>query len=165
MARSMTLPTVGALALIGAATGLHLGQAAIAEINPIHFSPSKPSSFYADLTPGGLNDSPPQPQLSGASELAGGAECIGCTTYPEEYIPEHDPSVDFPVAAEPSATSNFRLDLASSEMEPVEEVARRRAGLDQVERYARAPVTLEEETALAQAVQAPEAEQPASVAK
>ena len=164
MARSMTLPTVGALALLGVATGLHLGQSAIAEINPVHFSPEKPSNFYADLTPGGRQGSPQQ-RLAGASGSAGGAECIGCRTFPEEYFPEHDPSVDFPAAPEPGAASDFTIELASTEMEPAEEVARRRAGLDQVERYARAPVTLEEERALAQTVEAPVAEQSAPVAE
>ena len=163
MARSMRLPTVGALALLGVATGLHLGHAAIAEINPIHFSPSKPSNFYADMTPGGRIDSPPQ-RLVAASDYAGGAECIGCRTYPEEYFPEHDPSVDFPVTAEPSTPGTIKLELALAEAEPVEEVAQRHARLDQVERYARAPVTLEEERSLASPVQTPRAKEQSELA-
>lgn len=153
MARAMTLPTVAVLAVLGVATGLHLGHSAIAEINPVHFSPHKPSSFYADMTPGGRIDSQPQP-LAEMNAHALGSGCIGCGEYPEEYIPEHDPAVDFAFTSEPEAPATIAFELAASEAEPPEEAARRRSGLDQVERYAWAPVTAEE-VAVAEPVSAP----------
>ena len=38
MAHPLTLPTFGALSLMGAALGVYLGQDAIAQINPLYYS-------------------------------------------------------------------------------------------------------------------------------
>jgi hypothetical protein len=136
MAHPLTLPTIGILALVGVGGGLYLGNAAISEINPLYFS-EPPTRFHSDLTPNaGAHLDAARPRLAGGDIQGLGSACIGCRTYPEEYYPIHDASVDgydrgFAAAAEP------QVQLAAYDPEPAEEVLRRRSDLERVELYAR----------------------------
>ena len=97
---STTLPVMAGLSILGAALGVTLGRSAISEINPAYFNEAE-DSFHADLVPYRSPDwaqvhaaeyrSAQQPVVVG--ELGSG--CIGCREYPVEYVPQHDPSVDY----------------------------------------------------------------------
>jgi hypothetical protein len=152
MAYPMTLPILVGLAVVGTATGVHLGRSAIAEIDPAYFSePEVP--FHADLVP---YRSPDWAQVQAAEyERAGsleglGSGCVGCRDYPEEYYPRPDPAVDgyadgqaASIAYEPAQTI-----LVEAAPDP---------GRERVERYAHYPVSAEEEEAPADVAPAEEA--------
>lgn len=151
MAHQLTWPRLGILALLGTGAGLHLGYAAIAEINPVYFASSQPrSSFHSDLVPHQATDS--APFALAADDAALGAACIGCTTYPEEYYPLHEPAVDggydSDVAIDEVAEG---IQLTAYAIETLAEAARRKADIERVERYSRAPVTADEQLASADA--------------
>ena len=98
MAHRLTFPTLALLAVAGSATGVYLGRAAVAEINPAYFNEPEPR-FHSDLVANRPSWSSPSVyragQLSPAeAEQALGKGCVGCRTYPEEYYPVHDSSVD-----------------------------------------------------------------------
>ena len=96
---STTLPVMAGLSILGAALGITLGKSAVAEINPAYFNEAE-DDFHADLVPNRSSDwgqvhqaeyrAAQQPVIVG--ELGSG--CVGCRTYPVEYIPQHDPAVD-----------------------------------------------------------------------
>jgi hypothetical protein len=94
---STTLPIMAGLSIVGAALGITLGHSAIAEINPAYFSEAE-DEFHADLAPyrspdwsqGQQSEVAQQPVVVG--DL--GTGCVGCRTYPVEYVPRHDPAVD-----------------------------------------------------------------------
>lgn len=97
---STTLPVMAGLSILGAALGITLGKSAVAEINPAYFNEAE-DEFHADLVPYRSPDwaqvhqaeyrAAQQPVIVG--ELGGG--CIGCRDYPVEYVPVHDPAVDY----------------------------------------------------------------------
>lgn len=156
MARALKLLPVAALALLGAGAGVHLGWSAIGEINPVHFASSDGGGrFHADLAPNRSFDSPPSlltPEQ--ADSLAFGSSCVGCRTYPEEYHPAPDPAVEALYA--PAQADVAPVRLAVHQEEPAEDRARRVEDLARVELYSRAPVTAEEQSAIA----APAPEEP-----
>ncbi len=143
MAHPLSLPTAGLLALLGAGAGIHLGRSAIAEINPIDFGREADSSFYAELTPHHNLDSAPR-ALSESDDIALGSGCVGCRTYPEEYHPVHDPAVDLSGRLDSSSSTQAPVQLSAYQQEAAEDLARRKADLQRVELYARAPVSMEE---------------------
>lgn len=153
MAHSLTLPTVGLLALAGIGAGIHLGHSAIADINPKYFS--QPSTrFHADLSANRSLNSAAPTLLTQAEDPALGTGCIGCRTSPEEYYPIHEASLD-------RYSSGFAADAAASQPEPIEEqpdpeAAHLRKAIQQVERYSRGPAeTSGIEYASAEAGEAP----------
>ena len=93
MAHPLTLPTVGLLALAGIGAGIQLGHSAIAEIDPVYFS-QPPTRFHADLSANRPLDTSPPALLAQAKNPGLGAGCIGCRTFPEEYYPVHEASLD-----------------------------------------------------------------------
>jgi len=139
----MKLPIIGALAVAGGALGLHLGNSAIAEIDPSYFQ-DPPTRFHSDLSP---YRSAPSAPYAGAAEgpapLVLGTGCVGCRTYPEEYYPQTDPAVealyDSPDAAEPP------IELAAASTNEDQALAERQAMLDRLDRYARFAVTAGEQ--------------------
>jgi hypothetical protein len=99
MPAATTLPVIAGLAILGAAAGVNLGRAAIADINPAYFDEPE-TRFHADLTP---YRSPDWAQAQPAGYLAAqqpvlvgnlGSGCVGCADYPVEYVPRHEPAVD-----------------------------------------------------------------------
>lgn len=146
MARARDLPILGGLALIGAGAGLHLGWSAIGEINPVYFSRAHPaSSFHGDLGPNRSYDSGPQmPSIEQAGTRAPGTGCVGCRPYPEEYRPVPDPAIEQLYAPARERAASISVELAAYGHEPPEQAARRKADLERVELYSRAPVTVEE---------------------
>lgn len=96
---STTLPVMAGLSILGAALGITLGKAAVAEINPAYFNEAE-DDFHADLIPYRSADGAQvyQAEYRAAQQpvLVGdlGSGCVGCRTYPVEYIPQHDPAVD-----------------------------------------------------------------------
>src|SRR4051794_11306011 len=92
------LPVV-ALSLVGAAAGLSLGRAAIEEVNPVYLH-DPDQAFHADLAPYRSPDwaavqAQEYQQAQVVTEPAPTpATCIGCRTWPVEYVPRHDPTVD-----------------------------------------------------------------------
>lgn len=76
--RTRTLPTLAGLALLGTAFGVHLGQGAIAEIDPFWFTKPDSGTFYADMAANRPDWSAPQPLQ--ATEEVPIVECIGCLT-------------------------------------------------------------------------------------
>jgi hypothetical protein len=142
MAYSLTLPTIGVLALGGAALGMHLGDISVAEINPIYFQ-EPPTRFHADLaayrsTPTAGYDA----QTDAAAPVEVGTSCVGCRTYPEEYNPVHDPAVD--AIAEDRAAQPALVVLASAGAGEAAAPAERDPALDRLQRYAQFAVTAEE---------------------
>jgi hypothetical protein len=146
MAFARDLPILGAIALIGAGAGLHLGWSAIGEINPLYFSKAQAaSSFHGDLVPGRSYDPGPQlPGMEQADALALGSGCIGCRTYPVDYRPIPDPAIEQVYAPEQERSVGAPVEMAAYEPDPPEQAARRKADLERVELYSRAPVTVEE---------------------
>jgi hypothetical protein len=139
MAYSMTVPTIGVLALGGAALGMHLGEISVAEINPIYFQ-EPPTRFHADLaayqspTSGGYDA-----RMDATAPIELGTGCVGCRTYPEEYYPVHDPAVDR--IGEEVGTQRAPVVLASAEtVAPAE----RDPALDRLQRYSQFAVAAEE---------------------
>ncbi len=149
MAHPLTLPTIGVLTLVGAGLGIHLGNASIAEINPQYFS-ERPTRFHSDLSP---NRSRTADSYVARQDMVDvgllGTGCVGCRTYPEEYYPDHDPSVDGPTSSDFEPQAEVRL--ASLEEQPSEEVAYRQTALDRIQRYSGFAVSSEEATAPASA--------------
>ena len=134
MAHPLTLPTVGLLALAGIGAGIHLGHSAIAEINPMYYS-QPATRFHADLSANRPIDSTPPALLAQANDPALGTGCIGCRTFPEEYYPIHEASLDrysSGLAANADVSSP-----AMAEEQPDPEAARLRHAIQQVELYAR----------------------------
>lgn len=148
MPASTTLPVMAGLSILGAALGITLGKSAIAEINPAYFNEAE-DDFHADLVPYRSPDwaqvhqaeyrAAQQPVLVG--ELGSG--CVGCRTYPVDYVPKHDPAVDRYVEG---GNAEDRL-LRAPEPTFVEGVATAAApdpGREQIVRYASYPVSSEE---------------------
>jgi hypothetical protein len=135
MAHSMTLPIIGVIALAGVGAGMHLGHSAIAEINPIYFS-APPSRFHGDLVPHRPTGSAPELVLAQADDSnALGTGCVGCRSYPEEYIPIRDASIEDPASVYTSDGGKVRL--AAAEAIPDPEAERLRSDIARVEQYAR----------------------------
>lgn len=98
MPHPLTVPMLAVLAVAGSGAGIYLGRAAISEINPAYYSEPE-TRFHADLTPYRPNISSAMVyragQLSPAElDQALGRGCVGCRTYPEEYYPDQDPSIE-----------------------------------------------------------------------
>ena len=134
MAHPLTLPTAGLLALAGIGVGIHLGHSAIAEINPMYFS-EPPTRFHADLSANRPLDSAPPTLLAAAKDPALGSGCIGCRTFPEEYYPIHEASLDRYSSG--YASNADATDPAVAEEQPDPEAARLHQAIQQVELYAR----------------------------
>jgi hypothetical protein len=142
VAHQLILPTAALLSLIGAGVGVHLGNAAISEINPAYLSAEEPRSrFYADLTANRPRDwaavqvSELQAAESGRSL---GTGCVGCRTYPEEYYPVHEASLGKPHTGWAEVSQEAAPAETPQAAEPAVELA-------SVERYAHFPVSAEEE--------------------
>jgi hypothetical protein len=154
MARAVDLSILGTLALVGAGTGLHLGRSAIAEINPVHFSSAEgASTFHGDLVPNRSWDSAPSIPSEQADALALGSGCIGCRTYPVDYRPVPDPAIEQIFARSEEPSGSVPVQLAVYQEEAAEEAARRKADLERVELYSRAPIEVQEEKVEAPAVE------------
>jgi hypothetical protein len=142
--RSYTLPALGALLVAAAAFGVHLGESAVAEINPAHFRgpaihPRDRGAIVdeAAVTPAG----PRFAALYGWAEgnRARAEDCIDCEALRARdadraavYVPPPEP-----------AYRPARAQIAAAEPEVVYEVKWR-----EVDRYARYPITAEEAAAL-----------------
>ncbi len=136
MAHAMTIPIVGALTLVGVGAGIHLGNAAIGEINPMYFSEPE-TRFHADLSPYRPSDSPRRIVLAKAGDPALGTGCVGCRTYPEEYYPTQDPAVE-PFARTYSARAEIAPETAAPaiEQQADPEAVRLQGDIQRVQRYA-----------------------------
>lgn len=141
------LPTLAAVAVLGAAGGVQLGRAAVKEIPARYFAPPEGTQSFAALS---ANRGWERAEASWTASRSyegydPGYGCVGCRTYPEEYHPIHDPSVDgyddgySASAPEPIATPEFQYaveeDVAEGPAEP---------DMKAIERYASFPVTLDE---------------------
>ena len=146
MAFAKELSIIGGLALIGGGAGLHLGWSAIGEINPLYFSTTETaSSFHSDLVPNRSYDPGPQAALGQQTDaLALGPGCIGCRDYPVDYRPIPDPAIEQVYAPEREKSLSPPVELAAYEPEAPEQAARRKADLERVELYSRAPITIDQ---------------------
>ena len=153
MANPMTLPLLGILSLAGAGAGLYLGKAAVGEINPAYFRTPEPRLSYSDLS-GYRSPSwaASQTSLPPIEQAALGTGCVGCTNYPEEYYPEHEPAVDGFAASATTPAPYEPAQLALQRTEP--QPAVNDPGVRQVERYARMIGTVQ----APESVEAPDAE-------
>jgi hypothetical protein len=134
MAHSMMLPAVGAMLLAGVGAGVQLGHSAISEINPIYFE-DPPTRFHADLSPYRPSQASPPVMTAETDPLAYGTGCIGCRTYPEEYYPVPDESVNGYAATYPEEVQ--AASLTSEEAQPGEDSLRLQEAIRRVEQYAR----------------------------
>ena len=141
----MTLPMSAMLSLAGAALGIYLGNSAIAEINPAYFtSPERGTSFHSDLAGYRSPASASGEQatlIDAASNEPLYHGCIGCRSYPEEYLPVHEASLGKVHAGWASTSYEVPAEPAGDAMTP-----QRARSLSDIERYARYPITAEEET-------------------
>jgi len=138
---STTLPVMAGLSILGAALGITLGKSAIAEINPAYFNEAE-DEFHADLVP---YRSPDWAQVHQAEYRAAqqpvivgelGSGCIGCRTYPIEYVPRHDPAVDrYVEGGMLSAPEPTQVIVTEAAPDPDRE---------RIQRYASYPVSSEE---------------------
>lgn len=129
------IPVLAALALTGAATGIYLGKAAVAEINPAYFSEPE-SRFHSDLTPyrPGEASGYRAGELSQSNlDQALGRGCLGCRAYPEDVVLVQRASTG-KLHADPAELSSEPVQIAAAEPLPSPEFAA-------VERYATYPVT------------------------
>lgn len=113
MAHPLKLPALGALAIAAAAFGLHLGESAVADINPVHFQgpavhPRDRGAALSDL---------PQAPIQSEFALAYGwdqganartADCPGCgpaggAEYASRTEMGYQSDVDVALAAPPAA--------------------------------------------------------------
>ncbi|MDP8912328.1 MAG: hypothetical protein M3N39_01970 [Pseudomonadota bacterium] len=133
MAHPLTLPTAALLALAGIGAGIYLGHSAIAEINPMYFS-QPATRFHADLSANRPFESAPPALLPQARDPALGTGCIGCRTYPEEYYPIHEASLDRYSSGFASNADALQPEMAGEQPDP--EAARLRQAIQQVELYA-----------------------------
>jgi hypothetical protein len=154
---STTLPIMAGLSILGAALGVTLGKSAIAEINPLYFNEAE-DDFHADLVP---YRSPDWAQVHQAEYRAAqqpvivgelGSGCIGCRTYPVEYVPRHDPAVDYYADGE-------LLRAPEPTQVVVAEASAPDPARDRIQAYASYPVSSEERPA--EAVEAPVEEEAA----
>ena len=98
MPNVLTLSTLSVLAVAGSVSGVYLGRSAISEINPAYYDEPDPR-FHADLVANPPSRDAAMVHRAGqlSDEEAGralGSGCVGCATYPEEYYPVHDSSID-----------------------------------------------------------------------
>ena len=97
MPQPLTLATLSVLAAAGSVTGVYLGRSAIAEINPAYYDEPE-TRFHADMVPNPPDFDAPVTRAGYLTQAerqrALGSGCVGCRTYPEEYYPVHDSSVD-----------------------------------------------------------------------
>ena len=98
MPQPLTVATLAVLTVAGSLTGVYLGRSAIAEINPAYYDEPE-TRFHADLVPNPPSFEAAQVHPAGyvtpaEYRQALGNGCVGCRTYPEEYYPVHDSSVD-----------------------------------------------------------------------
>lgn len=137
MAHPLTISTAGVLALLGVGAGVHLGRSAIAEINPIYYSEA-PTRFHADLSPYRSTGSAPSISLAQGGDAPIAGDCVGCRTYPEEYYPIHDASIDR-YSSDYALSSDVAPAPAAAEAaeEPSPEELRLRKDIRKLELYAR----------------------------
>jgi hypothetical protein len=151
------LPLIAGVAIAGAAAGMQLGHAAIAEIKPAYFEEPQ-TRFHADLVPYRSPDwaqvqaqeynQPPQ-VVTQDEAMPGG--CVGCRTWPVEYVPRHDPTVDRVYASDADdreyreAMKASRTALAARTTVVVYETPS--ASSEHIARYASYPVSREEAAA------------------
>lgn len=137
-----TFPALALLAAVGAGTGVYLGRAAVAEINPAYFSEPE-SRFHGDLVPyGGAGTAGYRAgELSSANlDQALGKSCVGCRAYPEEVVLVHR-----------GTAGKAEVGYAEMASEPVRAVAYEQTPTPEfaaVERYSSYPV----ETAVAEPI-------------
>jgi len=122
------------LAVAGIGSGIYLGQAAIAEIDPIYFQ-KPPTRFHADLSPNRPSDSAPRPMLAATGGLSLGTGCVGCRTYPEELYPV--PSAQLRGDAASYAEEAKPIEVEEVERAPDPEADRLRRDVERVAVYAR----------------------------
>lgn len=140
MPQSIALSSLALLAAGGAMGGVYLGRSAVAEIDPVHYSASIPAKFYAEMVPGGYDPDRAQP-ISEASAEGYGDGCVNCRTYPVEYVPRHDASMDaFQNAYPETGPSQIDAMLAAVDRQ-IAEINRGAA----VQRYASYPVEQRDE--------------------
>ncbi len=150
MPNQFILPTTAMLSLAGAALGVHLGNASIGEINPVHYASNEPAArFHTDLTPQGYRDWATVQAAEFRIAQSGtdlGAGCVGCRTYPEEVVPVYEASLGKPH----TGWAEVSQVVAPPEPQPAVQEVEPDPALEQVERYAAFPVTAEEELEQAQ---------------
>jgi hypothetical protein len=156
MARAVDFSILGGLALIGAGAGVHLGWSAIGEINPLYFSKIETASFHGDLAPNRTYDPGAQVPAFEQSDTPAVGSCVGCRTYPVDYRPISDPAIERIYAPEKERPTSPPIELAAYEPEPPDQTARRKADLERVELYSRAPVSVEEAAVAILSVEAAE---------
>ena len=145
MPQALTLQIIGGIAVAGAALGLHLGQSSISEIDPSLFAEPE-TRFHADLVPN------PAPiagdyaaRTDGPEPIGLGTGCIGCRTYPEEYYPTQDPTIESLSARFPDSEASVAF--ASYQERPPAAVSSRSPDLERLERYSRFRISSDEKEA------------------
>lgn len=157
MPNAFTLPLIAGLAVVGAAAGVGLGRSAMAEIDPSKFADPE-TAFHADLAANGGPDwSQVQAQEYAQAQVVTQdapkpAGCVGCTTWPVEYVPRHDPTVDRVYV--PASDVEYRQARARVQAPTVVVYEVSAPARERIVRYASYPVSREEADRMAQARQA-----------
>ena len=156
------LPVLSVFAAAAAVFGIHLGESAIAEIDPVHFrGPAvHPAQRGAAIDPNDIADEPQQPRFASLygweeGNAARAADCVDCDALAarDAYYEE-----DLYYEAEPYAPSET-LEMAAAYLDEAEEKWLRRgmgeweeehwseeeaSDHETIERYAYYPVTAED---------------------
>jgi hypothetical protein len=149
-------PMIAGLAVAGAAAGVQMGHSAIAEIKPDYFQ-EPAARFHADLVPYRSPDWAQvqaqeynQPPQVVTQDAAMGGGCVGCRTWPVEYVPRHDPTVDRIYAAD-GVDREYREAVRAARAAPTTVVVQEApdASRERIVRYASYPVSREEADAAA----------------
>lgn len=139
MERLFTLPIIAALTLVGVGAGVQLGQGAANAINPFYSTPVPPRAVAATIAQSGQRPV----VLSQADSRAALGGCVGCRTYPEEYVPGSSLEQQMPdeyYAASLGAPRGYRVAVETGFEQEAPDPAPDESLAD-VERYASYPVT------------------------
>lgn len=153
MPSTLTLSAVGALSIAGAALGMHLGHAAIAEINPAYFrEPETP--FHAALAANAPQDWDRVQAQEYSQVSVPITSCIGCVNgpvpdYPVAYVPGRDPYIETAVTWWPPQARQPRV-VETRTTEVVYEEPQPDPVRERIVRYGSYPVTQEEAQAMAE---------------
>lgn len=152
MLRAKTVSIVGGLAVLGSASGLYLGQAAIGEISPAFFSEREASAFYADMSANRPSAAPNSALASLGSDVSI-TSCTGCRAFPEDYRPLRDASIEAELTGW-SAPETYAPELTAEEAPAAAEPDLEREAIARYSTYAVA--TEQVETPVAQPVESPQ---------
>lgn len=146
MAHSMTLPALAGFAIVAVGAGVHLGFGAVAEMDGAHRGEAAVTRPFASLTPNRsqVGAAPPRafPPMEATPMPIGMADLGGCYSCGRTgYDPYRDGAADTNAASPPP---EYAEPDPVADPPPIPAEAAPPSALDEMERYARYPVSEDE---------------------